>query len=178
MEKRRKNDQNLFAKKCLQEALLYLLKNHDFNKITITKLTEKAGVSRMTFYRNYQRITDLVLDYFEETHFGVQDKGKNSFYLPNMIRGTFTFFMENQILIKQLIDSGNSDVIQKSIENQFSRNFYLLLSSYGFESEYEISALVGIFCKILIDWFRNGMQEGIEQMVIIVYKIMTKFDVL
>ena len=37
-----------------------LLKNSDFNSITIRKITEKAQVNRSTFYLHYQDKYDLV----------------------------------------------------------------------------------------------------------------------
>lgn len=41
---------------------------------------------------------------------------------------------------------------------------------------YEVSGLVGIFYKILLDWIRNGMTESIEEMSMVVYSIITKFN--
>lgn len=175
-----KGYQNNFAKECLQVALIDLLESKPFQEITITDLSRRAGVSRMAFYRNYNSMIEIVSDYFEKTHLGVQtgNRSQKSQYLPNIIRCTFLFFRSNKVLMTRLIESGRSDIIMQSMEKQFSTTFYALLSSYGFESPYEISALVGIFYKILIDWVRSGMQEAVETMVIIVYKIMTKFDVL
>ena len=51
----------------------------------------------------------------------------------------------------------------------------MLISSYGFESPYEVSALVGMFSKILMDWLVSGMKESIEDMTMVVYNILTKF---
>lgn len=39
-----------FNKKCMAEALVILMKEKDFNDISITEITNKAGVSRMFFY--------------------------------------------------------------------------------------------------------------------------------
>ena len=63
-----------------------------------------------------------------------------------------------------------------ALEKQISSNLYLMVSAYGFENSYEISALVGLFMKILTDWLQKGMQESIEEMTIIVYRIITKFN--
>lgn len=170
---------NYFAKECLQTALIDLLKDKEFHQISIIELSRRAGVSRMAFYRNYNSMIDIVSDCFEKTHFGIpagKINGKNQ-YLPDIIRCTFLFFRANKILMTRLVESGNTDIIMRSMEKQFSTTFYSLLSFYGFESKYEISALVGIFYKILIDWVQSGMQEPVETMVIIVYRIMTKFDV-
>ena len=41
------------SKVWMEEALLQLMKTKDFSEITIKDITERAGVSRLTFYRNY-----------------------------------------------------------------------------------------------------------------------------
>ena len=35
---------------------------------------------------------------------------------------------------------------------------------------------MGIFYKILLDWIRNGMTESIEEMSMVGYSIITKFN--
>lgn len=44
---------NFFSRDCMVQALIQLLKTKSLSNITITELTERAGVSRMTYYRNY-----------------------------------------------------------------------------------------------------------------------------
>ena len=42
-----------FTKRCIMDALLQLMHTKDYDDITITDITERAGVSRMSYYRNY-----------------------------------------------------------------------------------------------------------------------------
>lgn len=44
---------NQLTRECIETALLLLLEHKSFESITITELTQKAGVSRPAFYRNY-----------------------------------------------------------------------------------------------------------------------------
>lgn len=44
----------------LQEALLILMKEKNFKKITITELCSKAGVSRMAFYGNFKNKDEII----------------------------------------------------------------------------------------------------------------------
>ena len=53
MEKNRVSQANIIAKECIVSALLKLIYEKPLTTITISELTKKAGVSRMTFYRNY-----------------------------------------------------------------------------------------------------------------------------
>ena len=52
--KSKKNQANVLAKECMVSALMQLLEDKPLSAISVTELTEKAGVSRMTYYRNYQ----------------------------------------------------------------------------------------------------------------------------
>ena len=51
---RRKNINNQIIRESITEALLILMENLSFSDITISALTRKAGVSRVSFYRNYK----------------------------------------------------------------------------------------------------------------------------
>ena len=53
-------ESNKITKSSLQTALIYLMNKKDFDKITITELVKKAGVSRMAFYRNYNSKEDIL----------------------------------------------------------------------------------------------------------------------
>ena len=44
----------------MQEALIILLKEKEFAKISITDLCKKAGVSRMAFYNNFLSLEELL----------------------------------------------------------------------------------------------------------------------
>lgn len=63
-----------------------------------------------------------------------------------------------------------------TLEKNIGAQSYYLIAAYGFENPYEVSGLVGIFYKILLDWIRNGMKESIEEMSMVVYGIITKFN--
>ena len=50
----------------LREALIELIEERGFDKLTVQELTERAMVSRAAFYRNYQDKYDLVEQIFTE----------------------------------------------------------------------------------------------------------------
>ena len=49
----------------MDEALLSLLENKEYEFITVTEICEKAGVNRSTFYLHYQNIDDLLYETIE-----------------------------------------------------------------------------------------------------------------
>ena len=47
-------------------ALILLMETKPYEKITITEITKKAGVSRMAYYRNYESKDDILLKRLEK----------------------------------------------------------------------------------------------------------------
>ena len=61
---RNRNEKN--AKQAIYSALVELMESEEYEDISITDIAKKAGVSRMTYYRNYKEKDDILLDRFKE----------------------------------------------------------------------------------------------------------------
>lgn len=53
------------SKQWIADALLILIKDKPYKKITIKDITEKAGVSRLTFYRNFESKEDILKFHYD-----------------------------------------------------------------------------------------------------------------
>ncbi|MBO0410834.1 TetR/AcrR family transcriptional regulator [Enterococcus hulanensis] len=60
------NNQAQLSKKWIIAALLQLLEKKPYSEITITEITKKAGVARLTFYRNFDSKDQILLTRSEE----------------------------------------------------------------------------------------------------------------
>ncbi len=56
----------LRTRRAIREALLRLLTERDYRKITVTDLTREAGIDRKTFYLHYRTIDDVISEALEE----------------------------------------------------------------------------------------------------------------
>ena len=61
---------NNIVKESLTDALFTLMSNKEFNDITITELSKKAGVSRLSFYRNYTSKEEIIIKYLDDNYQG------------------------------------------------------------------------------------------------------------
>lgn len=59
----KKQESNEFVKECMTTALIEMLKIKPMESISITELTNKAGVSRVSFYRNFESKEDIIRKY-------------------------------------------------------------------------------------------------------------------
>lgn len=94
-----KNESKYFyTANLMNQALLLLLEKKDIEFISVTEITQKAGVSRSTFYLHYDNIYEL----FEETIENLHKEFINSFTdktPPNMTSKSDAFLItENQLI--------------------------------------------------------------------------------
>ena len=66
MTENQKTDRNRFTRMNIGEAVAALLKEKEFDKIKISEITKKAGVSRMTYYNYYETKEQALKDYLYE----------------------------------------------------------------------------------------------------------------
>ena len=60
------NSQNQLVRESIFTALMILMERKSFSEITITEIVNKAGVSRMSYYRNYNSKEDIINIYLDE----------------------------------------------------------------------------------------------------------------
>ena len=64
--KNRISQTNLQVRQDMCEALLRLMRDQPFSSIAVSDITTRAGVSRMSFYRNYNEIEDILIEHLAE----------------------------------------------------------------------------------------------------------------
>ncbi len=83
------------SRKKLAKALIELLQVCPFDRITVSSLTEKAGVSRSAFYSNYKRIEDILTDAILESlkeSFDEKFMDENYVYSRNFVCDFIDYF--------------------------------------------------------------------------------------
>ncbi|NLC48579.1 MAG: TetR/AcrR family transcriptional regulator [Tenericutes bacterium] len=161
------NNNNSFIKECIANALVDLMSTKEFKDITITEITKKAGVSRMSYYRNYFKKEDILNNYMTEIleKYGNQrqyiiDNNKDSMY--PLILHAFNFFKKHENFVITLEKSNLSNIIQNKI-NDYIFNFYPEEHNET-SSKYNLYILSGALyntCKI---WLINGCKETSEEL--------------
>ena len=56
---------NAVTRECIESALIKLMEKKDFADISITEIITKAGVSRVSYYRNYSSKEDILSKYIQ-----------------------------------------------------------------------------------------------------------------
>lgn len=171
---KKKNQANMLAKECIVTALVQLLEEKPFSAITISELTERAGVSRMTYYRNYHAKEDIfeiyledVLEHYKEDVKKLMLKG-NYYDKENMIH-YFLYLKKHKRFLRCLMKNGFGHLILATV------NKYVMATWYqpddGIEQYYTLQAFAGTLFNLYLAWSSNGMKESPEKMAEILQKI-------
>ena len=160
-----KNESNRLAKECIVTALIELMKVQEYNAITITDITRKAGVSRMAYYRNYTSKEDILNKYMDEVGISIHEKIAKM----NTRNEILQYFRELFEQLGSYHDIGITayrahlgELILQNISKNMEITFPPADSSP--EAKYRHLFLAGAFYNVFIEWLKNGQPEACETM--------------
>lgn len=165
----------LRSQKWLCNALIELMHEKPYNKITITEICNRADLARETFYRNFSS-KEAIIKYCLEEKF--QDfikkiKEKNEvFNVYSIGLEYFKHWRNEKDFLKLLIDNNLVNLIL----NQFSEEFqsigdFIIKEKETEEARYYILSIYsGVFTNVLVRWVLRDCKEPPEEMVRIMYE--------
>lgn len=157
------SETNLLTKECILTALLRLMEVKSYPTITITDITNLAGVSRMAYYRNYNNKDEILINHLIEREKRLLKELHNNQAktVRDMIFCIAEFFQENVKVIKAVFDAGLVHSITGLLGDRI-RNYFPVVNSTPsgrYAVQYYVSAIVGVFRM----WFDNGMVESADE---------------
>jgi AcrR family transcriptional regulator len=181
MVKKISNDpRSVRARKALHDALMDLLKQKPYAKISVTEITREAGLARHTFYNHFDDKGDLlnslideILDeFFSETvELGVtlDAYGGDPVADREIGIGYFRKWREHVEVVNILNTVDIDRLLIDRMRDRFRRFLYNYVEKRGFDlnpilAEYFISFNAYAFVGILRQWFRDGMKYPPEVM--------------
>ncbi len=177
----------------MQEALIDLLEEKEFDRITIKEICERAQVNRSTFYLHYDNVNDLLgetveaiyRDFFshygekEEKGLRIQDLPSEDLYLmtPGYILPYLDFVEENRKLFSLMYEKNEMMGVEKMYTTWFQTIFGPILTRFGVpESEQGLMMifyLQGIM-GVVMEWVREGCTRPKEELLSIFRKCIIK----
>ena len=127
-------------------ALMLLLKEKPLSAISISELTEKAGVSRMTYYRNYQSKEDIFASYLDEALADYQREARElsldqRAYAPANLYHCFSYFEKHKEFLDSLFKSGLGHLLLTAISRYMIETWHK--PENGIEHYYGLQAFAG-----------------------------------
>lgn len=168
MNKHPHKTENPLLKECLFTALILLMDQKDFKDIKISEIAQKAGVSRMTYYRTYDSKEDILLQYFEDQS---QEMIKEMQKYPEInSEQFFTLFFKHfqkhahimgYLFKADLLKEINARFIE-FVSDLYEKSPHSVLNAS--HKTYEIHFVAGGLFLMLLHWIERGMPEAPEEM--------------
>lgn len=162
----------------MDEALLSLLYEKDFEYITIKEICARANVNRSTFYLHYENIGDLLLETiqlvhekfsssYSEKNFSIQGKKRDELYFmtDEWIIPYLECIRENKHIYKAIHSNSNAFGVEKEFVDFFGKVFSPILSVYGVpkeKHEYIMTFYRYGLVSVIMKWVDNDCAESPE----------------
>ena len=153
---------NTWVKRQITAALLNLLKEKKLADISVSELTEMAGVGRVSFYRNYQTKEDILR---EESDRLIREWGKlyeaNPESAPEtLFPSLFDFYREHRDFYTTLYEAGMSTIMMDTIISTIQ----ITPEMPNLEAYMKSFWAYGIYGWML-EWIKRGMQESGSELI-------------
>lgn len=150
-----------YARKALTEALLKLLETSRLEDISVSELCETAGLSRLSFYRNYsskedilkQHMAAITSSFLDSTAVNFRTTPKKEFiiYLVSHIS-------QHRELVYLLMDNHLSYLLKEAFDEAFTR------TAGTWHDPYRCYVASGAYFNLIYYWFINGCRETPEEL--------------
>lgn len=150
------------SKNMIKDALFTLLLEKNFRYISISEITAKAGVARMTFYRNFSSKEEIILYLFQSILKEIKDEVMKipTPSIKDLIRIRFAIIQKNRY-IHQLVDKNEiRELLIEFRKISISSFDHLLPSADRYSREYKMGGIQSVTEL----WIKSGMKESPEEM--------------
>lgn len=177
--KKRVSQTNIQVKQDMYKALLRLMGDKAFSSISVSDITSEANVSRMSFYRNYNAIEDILAEHLaevveeykaEEAAEEPDEGGTKVCYEKKYMLRCFRFFYLHREFIDALITAGMGDLFLAKITEYLIRK-WIDAESGTREETLMISAFAGAIYNMYREWSKGDFLELPEDVAAILYNL-------
>lgn len=159
----------------LAYALMELMEKKPLEEISITELTKKAGVSRMSYYRSFTSKQHILEEYLQTIVRRFRLEGEKNGYLGKdhsyeQLLYAFHFFRHHSRFALCLHQANLSSILLDGLNKYMDT--YLLPPNAPFSKRCKTYAYAGALYNLYIQWLKDGMQESEEKMAEIIFHVM------
>lgn len=156
---------NEITKRSIIEAFLILLKNQSYEKISISDIVKKAGVARVSYYRNFDNKESIIIAYLNSI-FKMDEEIDNQYLtkqgLINKLRKQYQIYYANRNFLK-LLEKNN--LLHLLYEHIYNRSIFTIEKMDFYQNELQIPYFSGSAYGILLYWIKTDFSLSIEEVV-------------
>lgn len=150
-------EKNSYVKKQILCALLDMMNEQDFNSIPVSALTERAGVGRASFYRNFTSKEEVLQQEADRlTHEWAEEWRQLEPTAPNeFLVSLLNFYKQHSNFYLLLYKAGLSEIVLDTILKSAE-----ITPELPNAMAYLKSAMAYMVYGWVIEWIHRGMQES------------------
>ena len=156
----------------ISESLMLLMQKKSFVNISVGEITDKAGVNRSSYYRNFNSKNELVKHYYNKIIFEhiKNIKPKKEITLKDYLLIMFSHFYQYKKELL-LIHKNNLSIL---ILEALNETFTAVAEKNSFEERFRIYYHTGGIYNIFLLWFADDMRKSPERMTELSVSILPK----
>lgn len=159
----KRKELNRIVKNSITESLIKLMEEKRFKDISITELCARAGVSRISFYRNYKSKQDILVKklikeaeewwkrYTEKNN--IENDNNLSYF--DIMSDLFTHFKKLERIILLLYKNSLSHLLKANVYNSCGPK-----PEHSDHNAYIRAMIAGSIFGLLDEWIKRGMKEA------------------
>lgn len=152
-----KTKRESFAADYITDALLILMKQKNYKDITVTEICEKAGVTRMSFYRSFKTKDDILRRWFDSvsSRYLVDMDFDFNYVSREFLIDLFTYLEQYGEAYLAMYDSGLFyDFVKEQLEKD------IIPHKKDISDIYRSYFLTGGVFSVFVLWLKSGQKES------------------
>jgi len=166
LKNKRENPMAIRSKNALSSALLKLMINKDFKDISISDITERAGLSRQTFYTNFEKKEDILLYLLHGLFSRYHERLARSTPVPeNLLIDYFIFWGDSRDFLTLLFKQKMGYLFQDCNRAFFIEDTAILddiFTAEDWQLPYIKAGLAGISYELLYIWITEDQGLSVD----------------
>ena len=162
MDKRKQA--NLKVKQAITDTLFDLMSKKDLHEISITEITEKAGVARVSFYRNFSSkenvLVTLINDALNDFLDGIDYDLSNPYTLHH-IKRVFEYFLKYKKYMLNLHYAGYGSMVLETL-NAFHES--IMPNPKSDKDRYHLYMYIGGLYNTVIFWLQEEKPVSVDNL--------------
>ncbi|MDD3360168.1 MAG: TetR/AcrR family transcriptional regulator [Hespellia sp.] len=160
------NPSAIKSREWIREALIRLLSNQLYTKISIKDICLEADLSRQTFYQIYESKEEVMAYHFECLFLIFKEECADfkDISMREITMQFFTFFYQEKSFVKILIDNKLTFYLEDMFEQYLPKiDLFKKYNEKEANPDYTIALISGALTQILIHWFDKEFDLSIEE---------------
>lgn len=179
----------------MDQALLLLLENKEYNFISVKEICLKAGVHRSTFYLHYESMDDLLKETVEwvQKQFYASFQNQNNvqekiitgtledvcLVTPEYLKPYLSFIKENRKIFELIHKKPNLFQAEETFAQLCQNIFMPIMERFTVpkkEQPYVLAYYSHGVLAMVMEWIKRGYEESIDDIIALIMKYLPSYS--